>query len=159
MYRGGVYRVGWEGSTRYTHPPDPILVLPGPNQCRPCVPAPTPGTPGPLGPPHTWSSPHSEYPPQDQYGRDSAVYILKLVIIPECRPYFVMRPAIVPVSKKSREVTTWDFQEIPYGQPSLTRNKWSRLCPNHGFIVKTAKCHRNVHIMGTRGGRLQWPYA
>ena len=38
-------------------------------------------------------------PSWSQYERDSAKYILKLVINLECRPKTVMRPVIVPVSK------------------------------------------------------------
>ena len=39
-------------------------------------------------------------------GRDSASYILKLVIIPECHRKVLMRPAIVPVLKRGSKCTT-----------------------------------------------------
>ena len=65
------------------------------------------------------------YPPQDQYGRDSGEYILKLVRFLECRLKVVMRPAMLPVSKTGPKVTTLKNQDFRYRYPSLTRNKWS----------------------------------
>ena len=93
-------------------------------------------------PPHTRGSPHSTYPPQDQYRRDSNEYILKVVTIPECRRKGVMRPGILPYSKTGSKVTTLNFQYFLYRSPSLTRNKWSRFRPGSVFIVKTAKCRQ-----------------
>ena len=49
---------------------------------------------------------------QDQYGRDFRIYILKLVIKPECRRKSVMRPAILPDSKTRPKVTTLNFQDF-----------------------------------------------
>ena len=53
----------------------------------------------------------AQYPPWDQYGRDSMIYILKLVHNPECHCFLLMRPAIVPISKTGSKVTTLNFQE------------------------------------------------
>ena len=46
---------------------------------------------------------------------------------------------------------TLNFQDSLYRQPSLTRNKWSYLCVEALKVVKTAKCHQNVHISVPRG--------
>ena len=54
------------------------------------------GLPGPSA--HL-SSPALRYALLDPIRRDSGLYILKLVIIPECRLKSVMRPAILPVPK------------------------------------------------------------
>ena len=54
------------------------------------------------------------YAPGSQIGRDSGYYILKLVNIPECHHKCVMRPAILPVSKKAQESTTLNFQDFQY---------------------------------------------
>ena len=47
--------------------------------------------------------------PQDQYGRDFIKYILKLVNIPECRHFSLMRPGIVPVSKTAAKSHDLEF--------------------------------------------------
>ena len=96
--------------------------------------------------PHTMA-PRTQYTAlQDQYRRDSALNILKLVIIQECRRKSFMRPGILPVSKPAPKVTTLNSPYFRLAQPSLTRNKWSCLWLRPVFIVKTAKCHHNVHI-------------
>ena len=103
---------------------------------------------GPAGPSaHHWL-PALRYPPQDQLRRDSIKYILKLVINTECRLKSVMRPGILPVSKRGSNVTTLNFQDFHFAAPSLTRNKWSCFDCRATFIVKTAKCHQNVHQTG-----------
>ena len=61
----------------------------------------------------------------DQYGRDSIIFILKLVINPECRLKSHMRPIILPISKTGPNVMTLNFQDFHIGQPSPGRNKWS----------------------------------
>ena len=52
------------------------------------------------GPPHTAPHPSSDTPIFLSISQYISVYILKLVINPECHLKLVMRPAIVPVSKK-----------------------------------------------------------
>ena len=81
------------------------------------------------GPAGAWSArlcPRtSPYPSQDQYGRDSTEYILKLVYIPECHQNMSMRPVILPISKTGSEITTLNSQDFRLAAPSLARNKWS----------------------------------
>ena len=63
---------------------------------------------------------------------------------------------MLPVSKTESKVTTLNFQKTGMSQPSLTRNKWSRICVQGYFMVKTAKCHRMYtirvrEVVGYRG--------
>ena len=116
----GYYRVGIPGGYYPPHHPVPTLpatlVLPGPNRWprqRFCV---HPGTPGALaGPFRTPGLLALKYRPQDQYGRDSTSNILKLVINPECRPFSLMRPAILPVSKNPVKCHDLEFPENGLG--------------------------------------------
>ena len=64
--------------------------------------------------------------PRTQYRRDSGIYILKLVLNPECHRKSSMRPGILPISKTRPEITTLNFQDFYIPPPSLPRNKWSR---------------------------------
>ena len=66
VVQAGGYR--GRGSTHLV----PTLVLPGPNQCQDPLYAPRPGTPGPLGPPHTWAPHH--WPVQPIWARFSHKY-------------------------------------------------------------------------------------
>ena len=79
----------------------------------------------PAGPSAHLALPALNIAPGSQIGRDSTSNILKLVIIRECHRFSSMRPGIVPISKTGQEVTTLNFPIFQYGQPSLTRNKWS----------------------------------
>ena len=54
----------------------------------------------------------TQYPPAAKYGRDSVNNILKLVNYPECHHNSVMRPAIVPVSKRPPKSTTLNFPDF-----------------------------------------------
>ena len=80
---------------------------------------------GPLDPSAHLGSSHSDISLRTTFGRDSINNILKLVNIPECQRFSVMRPAIVPVSETGPEITTLNFQDLDIAQPSLPRNKWS----------------------------------
>ena len=82
-----------------------------------------------------------DMPSWSQIGRDSGLNILKLVHNPECQPKYVMRPAMLPVSKTRSNVTTLNFQVLRLAEPSLTRNKWSQIRLGGSNMVKTAKCH------------------
>ena len=119
--RGGV--LGWVPGGCYTgYYPAVRLVLPGPNQWYiPVYRAPQ-ALRGPgWASPHTCSSPCLSWP----YGRDSINNILKLVKTLECRLKSLMRPGILPVSKRLSKVTTLNFPDFHIRGPSLTRNKWS----------------------------------
>ena len=59
-----------------------------------------------LGPPHTCSSPVS-------IGRDIPEYILKLVNNPECHLKSMMRPVILPISKKTLINHDLEFLRFP----------------------------------------------
>ena len=71
--------------------------------------------------------PDAQNTPQDQYRRDSRRFILKLVNNPECHHYLLMRPGILPISKTGPKFTTLNSWDFHIGQPSLCRNKWSRI--------------------------------
>ena len=86
----------------------------------------------PPGPLRTPRLPALRYAlPEPIRARFRVIY-LKVRSNPECRRNSVMRPAILPISRTGSNVTTLNFQVFRYGQPSLTRNKWSRLGLNHG---------------------------
>ena len=92
----GGYR---EGYTGYCTQPA-TLVLPGPNHW---LPGPDHWLPGPV------SGTRASIRDQGQIqgpGPDSGSQSLKLVNKPECHRNIVMRPAILPISKRGRKVTT-----------------------------------------------------
>ena len=109
---GWVYRVGttgwvyWVGTTSPLPPQYPYI---GIARAQP-LPEPriltSAGTPGPLQDPsaHLLLGPAS--------GRDSGSHILKLVNNPECHRNSVMRPVILPISKKGPNVMTLNFQDF-----------------------------------------------
>ena len=120
---------GWYTGILPNHPPAARYIgiaraqpMPGPAFLRPRQ-----ALQAPAGPSAHLTLPALNMPSWDQYGRDSAVYILKLVIILECRLKSVMRPGIVPVSETGSNITTLNFQVFHIREPSLTRNKWSCL--------------------------------
>ena len=119
MYRGGAARVGtrrvvYRGTTQRA-PSTDTLVLPGPNPLLARGSAPTLGTPGPCRTLRTPRAPRTQYTPPEANKGEIRVYILKLVHKPECRLKVVMRPAIVPISKSPRNVTTLNFQDFLKG--------------------------------------------
>ena len=126
--RGGVLPGGYHGrgTTRYTTLPVLHWYCQGPTLAWPSVTASLQALRALPGPSAHLQLPHPRYPSQDQYRRDSRVYILKLVYNPECHWKSVMRPGILPVLKTGSETTTLNFQYFDIAQPSLTRNKWSR---------------------------------
>ena len=67
------------------------------------------------------------WPSNLDIGRDSINNILKLVKTAECRLNMLMRPGILPVSKRGPKYTTLNFQDFHIRGPSLPRNKWSRI--------------------------------
>ena len=68
-----------------------------------------------LGPSAHLGSSHSAAAALLDIGRDSAVYILKLVNNPECHLKYVMRPAILPISKTGPKVTTLNSRDFHIG--------------------------------------------
>ena len=82
----GIARAQPVSQQRYLRPPQALQALPGPSAHLGLLALSMP----------SWS----------QYRRDSGVNILKLVIIPECHRYLMMRPAIVPVSKTGPKCMT-----------------------------------------------------
>ena len=153
----GVGAVGWVLGGWYTgYYPSPTLpgtglVLPGPNPCpdtRFCVHSGTPGPCRALRTPELLALSRTLLEPIR--ARFHLIYT-KVSINLECHRFSVMRPGIVPVSKTGSQVTTLNFQDSTIGQPSLTRNKWSRIRLTPWFMVKTAKCRHNVHTMVRTG--------
>ena len=82
-----------------THPPGPVL--------------PVPGTP--------WCS-SSRMPPPGQYRRDSTSFPVKLVKRTKCHRNMCIRPPIVPNSKNGSKSQLLKFLDFHFSQPSLTRN-------------------------------------
>ena len=62
-----------------------------------------------------------------------------------------MRPVILPISKTEVKYHDLEFSDFHISQPSLARNKWSRFRPEGMFMVKTAKCHWDVHVRVSTG--------
>ena len=128
--RGGVLGVGaggvLGGAIPGTHPPRHRI---GIARAQPIARTPFLRPPrhsrAPAGPLRTPWLPALRYAPGSQYGRDSIKYILKLVKTWECHRKSSMRPGIVPVSKSRPIITTLNFPDFRFGQPSLHRNKWS----------------------------------
>ena len=135
--RDGVY--GWvrEGAIPGTHPPAPLYwYCQDPTNARiPYLPCP-PGTPGPPGPSAHLGSRTRRTSLRTNKGRDSGIYILKLVMFPECQRFPLMRPAVVPVSKSRPKCHDLEFPGFHFGQPSLPRNKWSCFEPKAGLSSK-----------------------
>ena len=58
---------------------------------------------------------------------------------------------MLPDSKTGPNVTTLNFHDFHMAVPSLARNKWSCFRPTPRFMVRTVKCHQNVHEPGSTG--------
>ena len=133
VVRGGVYQgwgTGWVPGGYY-----PSTTLPGTLYwyCQGPTTAPSPHyrVPGhsrlPPGALRTPSSRTRRYALLEPIKARFRYIYLKVSQNLECHRKSFMRPAILPISKTGLEITTLNFQISVYAQPSLTRNKWSRI--------------------------------
>ena len=147
-WEGGI--PGWEGrgSTQLGYCQGPRLVLPGPNHCQAHAFCAQTGTPGPSWALRTPVFPALRYcPPRPIRARFQSQYT-KVSQNGKVSPKSSHEACHSPyIKKEASKVTTLNFQISGIAQPSLTRNKWSCFGREALLIVKTAKCHQNVHLM------------